>query len=79
MTPGEKSEPLAPEFIYKIPAKDSNWPFSVTSTMVFSDGLGQFLPIFGLERRDSALWLIVPQKHIQWGQDNSLKSSNIIL
>lgn len=65
MTPGEESELLAPEFIYKIPEKDSNWPLNVTSTMAFSMGLEHFLFIFVEEKRDSALWLVGLQKHVQ--------------
>lgn len=65
MTPEEESELLAAEFIYKIQENDSNWPFSVASTMAFSIGLEHFLFIFVIKKRDSALWLVGLQKHIQ--------------
>ena len=58
MTPGENSELLTPEFIYKILLKDSKWPFNVTNTMAHSDGpdLEYFLPPFLAWRRGVVLF-----------------------
>lgn len=69
-TPAEKRELLFPEFFYKIPAKDSHCPFSVTSTVGTVIGQAQrtLSPLLVWEGVGSALWLAIPQNRMQWGQ-----------